>query len=261
MSKTAIERATKATEASRKKLVREGVAPNGASLQKRGNSYRVYFQGEEKSPEGNTVMYVGGVDDPRYKEWLGRIERRNELKKLDRALRAMGIATDATKDFAVEKPSVEWYTPGEFIDMAREVMGCIDLDPASNVIAQNRIKAGTYYTKDDDGLAQQWIGNVWCNPPYGNFSKKFLAKGIAEYQSGNVTQAIFLVNQTPAAWFMDMEKDFDAICQVRRRISFLTPEGKAEGSPRYSNVFLYLGSNPDRFEQVFKGIGKISKTE
>jgi hypothetical protein len=34
----------------------------------------------------------------------------------------------------------------------REVLGRIDLDPASNPIAQERVKAGTFYTEADNGF-------------------------------------------------------------------------------------------------------------
>lgn len=46
----------------------------------------------------------------------------------------------------------EHYTPVRFIDSAREVMGSIDLDPASNNIANEWIKATTFYTLENQGL-------------------------------------------------------------------------------------------------------------
>lgn len=66
-----------------------------------------------------------------------------------------------------EEKTVEWYTPQRYIEMAREVMGTIDLDPASNAIAQEWIKARVFYSQEEDGLSQEWFGNVWINPPYG----------------------------------------------------------------------------------------------
>ena len=64
--------------------------------------------------------------------------------------------------------------------MAREVLGGIDLDPASNDYAQTSIKAKTYYTKQKDGLKEPWFGRIWCNPPYGSPEVRLLARTFLE---------------------------------------------------------------------------------
>lgn len=246
-----------ALKAAISKIEREGFAVNGASLGKKKNEsgYFVHFQGKQKGPQGQKALYVGSPDDPRYKYWRGMIDRRNKLKQYRRELKILEQA--AAIKSPKEKPSVEWYTPPDFVEMARSVMGGIDLDPASNPTAQGWVKAMAFYTKDDDGLKQPWSGRVWCNPPYGKFTRLFMQRGLEFYRAGDVSECIFLVNRTGAAWYVDLLEHFDSVCQVRKRISFWTPEGKPQGSPRYYNDFLYLGSNKDVFWNAFEGIGRM----
>jgi hypothetical protein len=78
-----------------------------------------------------------------------------------------------------------WYTPAEYVDLARSVLGQIDVDPASNALAQKTIRAATFYTKDDDGLTKPWKGKVWLNPPYAQpLIAAFADKMIAEIENG-----------------------------------------------------------------------------
>src|SRR6185312_6707318 len=106
----------------------------------------------------------------------------------------------------------EWYTPAYIIEAARQVMGRIDLDPASSKLANQTVKATRYYTEEQDGLTQEWYGHVWLNPPYGklpaptnegrSYIGLFVRKLLREYRQGNVEQAILLATpQTDATWF------------------------------------------------------------
>ena len=66
----------------------------------------------------------------------------------------------------------EHYTPKRFTDSARLVMGSIDLDPASNEIANSWIGAALIFTIEKQGLNEDWSGNVWMNPLYDSKSLK-----------------------------------------------------------------------------------------
>ncbi len=80
--------------------------------------------------------------------------------------------------------SFEWYTPGEYVEAARAVLGGIDLDPASSELANETVRATEFFTEEDDGLSRQWRGRVWLNPPYGRLCPGFVAKLSAEYEGG-----------------------------------------------------------------------------
>lgn len=63
--------------------------------------------------------------------------------------------------------SVEHCTPKPIVEAAREVMGGIDLDPASSEEANRVVKAKNIYTAESNGIIQAWDGRVFLNPPGG----------------------------------------------------------------------------------------------
>ena len=152
----------------------------------------------------------------------------------------------------------EWYTPSEYIEAARKAMGSIDTDPASNDIANKVVKAEKYYTIETDGLAHDWHGNVWMNPPYSSdLITKFIEK--LKEQRENYEQAIILVNNaTETQWFYEIVKIASAVCFPKSRVKFYMPDGKT-GAPLQGQAVLYVGDNTEKFISAFGGIGWTAK--
>jgi len=153
----------------------------------------------------------------------------------------------------------EWYTPAEFIEAAREVMGAIDLDPASSEIANERVRAEKFYTIDDNGLSYDWKGRVWMNPPYaGELIGKFSEKIARHYADGDISEAIILVNNaTETGWFQGMVKQATAVCFPKSRIKFLDVSGKPLLSPLQGQAIMYMGKNIKKFASEFSFFGIV----
>lgn len=151
----------------------------------------------------------------------------------------------------------EWYTPSEFLDAARCVLGGIDLDPASSDLAQENVKATRYYTLDDDGLSKPWHGRVWLNPPYdADRVGKFVGKLCAGYAAGEIAAAILLVNNaTETKWFQAAAAVATAFCFPAGRIKFLDESGEPRGAPLQGQALLYFGTEPHTFISKFSAFG------
>lgn len=163
--------------------------------------------------------------------------------------------------------TVEHFTPHKIVDSARELMGGIDLDPASCTQANDEIvHAPRFFTRDFDGLRQRWDGRVWLNPPGGkvpkgqvngnaSLTKLFWAKLVDEYLFGSVTQAVFLgfnleVLQTTQSCRRSVLSF--PICIPSARICFLYVDTlepglfgapgslKIGGGPTHANVICWL---------------------
>lgn len=151
----------------------------------------------------------------------------------------------------------EWYTPREFIEAARTVLGGFDLDPASSEIANATVKADRIFTAEDNGLSQEWpVGTIWMNPPYaqplmGQFADKFAAE-IRRGSSG----IVLVNNATETAWFQTIAAECSAICFPKTRIRFISPDG-IQGAPLQGQAILYCGANREAFAEAFSGFGLV----
>ena len=154
--------------------------------------------------------------------------------------------------------SDEWYTPTEYIEAARLVMGAIELDPATSEMAQTVVRAHSYLTRFDDGLTQtRWIHQrIWLNPPYSN-PAPWVEKLVREHQAGPFcTEAIVLVNNaTETSWFQMLLERFP-VCLPARRIAFWRHDHANVGA-RQGQAFFYLGPNVERFQEIFSEFGPI----
>ena len=156
--------------------------------------------------------------------------------------------------------SNEWYTPTIYVEAVRELLGEIDLDPASSSLANQVVQAARFLTIDNDGLRHPWPGRVYLNPPYGfdgQDSNQAIWSGrlIEQYTEGITREAVLLVNATPERrWFQPMW-DY-LICFTDHRIRFYRPGTEAH-QPTHGNAFVYFGTQRDHFAAIFRRFGAI----
>lgn len=142
------------------------------------------------------------------------------------------------------KASDEYYTP-QWIFQALNIK--FDLDVSAPEGGVPWLPAEHYYTIEDDGLAQDWFGKVWMNPPYSKptpWVNKFI-------QHGN---GVALLPFMKSKWFETIWNKADLIVALPTNMRF---QHKEMGSkPIYSPCFIAsVGSYcTDYLEK--SGIGK-----
>lgn len=152
----------------------------------------------------------------------------------------------------------EWYTPLQYLEAARHVLGGIDVDPATSAQAQETVRAAAFFTAADNGLLHEWNGSVWMNPPYSQpFIQLFIEKLVLEVREGRTTAAIALThNYTDTEWFHIAARACQAMCFTRGRIKFVSPEGE-EAAPTQGQAFFYFGDKVAYFADVFSQFGFV----
>ena len=159
--------------------------------------------------------------------------------------------------------SEEWYTPAWVLELAREVLGAIDLDPASCETANRTVRAHFFFTERDDGLEREWWGRVWNNPPYGKFpngdSKQgaWSRKAATEYEAGRVQEALLLVNTSNGYdWYQWLSRRYP-VCLMEERLRFVRPDGAPGDRAKKGQSVFYLGRRPLVFRYHFAPVGRV----
>src|SRR5262245_41059362 len=125
--------------------------------------------------------------------------------------------------------SPDWYTPSPYVEAARQVMGAIDFDPASDAEANLTVKAARYLTEEDDGLEHLWTGKTFINPPGGK-AAEFWEHLIALFLSGHVSEAVWI------GYSLEQLQSFQNACSItplsypmcvpKQRIAFIENAAK-----------------------------------
>lgn len=185
---------------------------------------------------------------------------------------------------------VEYFTPPEIIAAARRMLGWIELDPASCPAANVTVRAGRFFTREDDGLAQPWHGRVWMNHPFhagwkacgpkcrrkscrkrgrkaGSRSSLHITRDIpsnadwinkleAEFCEGRVSEALCITfAATSERWFQPLLARPQ--CFLYPRTNYYAPDGTLKKGITKGSVVTYYGLRERRFAKVFGALGWV----
>lgn len=126
-------------------------------------------------------------------------------------------------DLMFSSATDQWATPQAFFDQWDEVFRftldvCADADNA---------KCARYFTREDDGLAQDWsLDMCWMNPPYGREIGRWVAKAYRESRAG-ATVVCLLPARTDTAWWHDYVIPMAKVTFIRGRLKFGTATNSA----------------------------------
>lgn len=137
-----------------------------------------------------------------------------------------------------------WETPWRIIKKLDKEFG-FTLDPCC---LPHNATAEKYYTPEDNGLVQDWSGEVvYCNPPYsrGNIDK-WVKKCYEESQKQNTTVVALLPVSTSSNWWHNWIVGKAEVRFVERRVRF---RGAPYTAPFSSVVVVWGGSGVKSFNQ------------
>lgn len=126
-----------------------------------------------------------------------------------------------------------WATPQAFFDTLNAEFG-FETDVCA--LAENA-KCPRYFTPEMDGLAQEWRGVCWMNPPYGREIGAWMRKAFESSKAG-ATVVCLVPARTDTAWWHDYARQGE-VRFVRGRLKF---GGHANSAPFPSAVVVFRPS-------------------
>lgn len=140
---------------------------------------------------------------------------------------------------AQRKPRMDWATPTEFFKKLDGEFR-FTLDPCAD---ESNHKCERYFTEDQDGLAQDWSGEVvYCNPPYGRATAKWVKKCHDEVMLGNCRCAVMLIAaRTDTQWFHQYIYGIAEVRFVKGRLRF----GESKTNAPFASMVVVYRRNED----------------
>ena len=126
-----------------------------------------------------------------------------------------------------------WFTPPEIV----KSLGEFDMDVCTVSYRPFDIaKFHIEHDKDMNSLEINWEGLVWMNPPYGKEINPFIEK-FKNHNNG--IALVFARTGTP--WMQDWLESGGGVFFLRKRIAFISKEGKKGTNAGADSCLLYCG--------------------
>ena len=123
-----------------------------------------------------------------------------------------------------------WATPVDFFNKYNEKFN-FELDVCAT---HENAKCAKYFTIEDDGLSNEWVGICWMNPPYGREIIKWMEKAYKSSLNG-ATVVCLVPARTDTKWWHEYaikgEVEF-----IRGRLKF---GGSKNSAPFPSAVVIF----------------------
>jgi len=126
----------------------------------------------------------------------------------------------------------DYETPQEFFDNLNMMYGFV-IDAAAS---SENAKTDHYFTKEDDGLVQNWNEPTWVNPPYGLVVSKWIKKGYEEAIKWKVPVVMLVASRTDTIRFHKYIMKATEIFFIKGRITFV---GEKDPAPFPSMVVVF----------------------
>jgi hypothetical protein len=139
---------------------------------------------------------------------------------------------------AEHEPSVgasdDWYTPPQIFDALGVTFA---LDPCSPG-AGHWVPALSYYTKEVDGLTQQWRGMVFMNPPFGG-RHGHVPWLVKFFDHGDGIAIVWAY--TSSDWWHAYMPRAEMVLFPAGKTKFIRPDGSVGKSPGHGVVLVGMG--------------------
>ena len=193
--------------------------------------------------------------------WV-RLARANPQRVAGLSLRA-ALKEIAGPREASNSGDTEWFSPRSITEAAHRLMGGIDLDPASNALANDVVQATRYFDREADGLRQPWVGRIFINPPYINtVISAFVDRLLDHVRRGDVTQAVVLVNNaTDTPWFQSLSAEATGICFPLGRVHYWLADDRKLSSVLQGQAIHYFGPRRNQFGEIFGPLGLLVRRD
>ena len=129
-----------------------------------------------------------------------------------------------------------WATPQEFFDKYNNKYK-FSTDVCAT--AENA-KCPHFFTTEQDGLKQDWVGSCWMNPPYGRQIKLWVKKAYESSLNG-ATVVCLLPARTDTSWWHDYCSK-GSVEFIRGRLKF---GGSKNSAPFPSAVVVFSGERDE----------------